>query len=239
MCGAACSRVTKRKLAEVLIVEQFLRAAHVEASAVKESESPDFITEICGRRIGIEVTELFRDDRPPANESLGSRVIRQAQSLYEASGSTRPAHVTFRFDLELCTVRRDETAVALARFVETLHLQEWESANLLGREIGGVPRGIRLQRAVGLPFGHRNNWNFTRSAWVAPLTATQLQPIVDQKADKLRKYREKASENWLVIVAAPSQFLEVRDDFDPKSISSPFERTFFFSYPDQAIELGA
>jgi hypothetical protein len=87
------------------------------------------------------------------------------------------------------------------------------------------------------------HWSVARAGWVAPLAVTPLQARIDEKAKRLPTYRDTVAENWLVIVAnamKPSQLIEVKDGFDPRRISSPFARTFFYRYPDRAVvELGA
>jgi hypothetical protein len=50
------------------------------------------------------------------------------------------------------------------------------------------------------------------------------------------------SDNWLVVVAdktMPSELFDTKVEFDIRTISSPFSRSFFYGYPDRtAIELG-
>lgn len=87
------------------------------------------------------------------------------------------------------------------------------------------------------------HWSVARAGWVAPVTSGALQSRVNEKARRLPEYQNKVEENWLVIVAdrtKPSQMFDAKPDFDPRGISSPFSRTFFYGYPETTvIELGA
>jgi hypothetical protein len=66
--------------------------------------------------------------------------------------------------------------------------------------------------------------------------------VIDEKATQLPVYRQAAQEIRLLIHCdrtQPSQLFEIADDFDPKSIITPFDRTFLYRYPvGIALELG-
>jgi hypothetical protein len=87
------------------------------------------------------------------------------------------------------------------------------------------------------------HWAVARAGWAAPLTPEVFQSRVDEKAQRLSKYRDAVEENWLIVVAdatKPSGLFDPSSQFDASRVSSPFSRTFFYGYPGRAIiELGA
>jgi len=79
------------------------------------------------------------------------------------------------------------------------------------------------------------HWNVSRAGWVAPLTPERLQTPISKKSAKIDAYQAAAQENWLLIVAdgmKPSQAFSVPPDFPTDKVSSAFERTFFYRYPE-------
>lgn len=201
-----------------------------------------------GRFVGVEVTELFvsheaNGSLPQAQESISSGIVRRAQQMYIAAGS-RPVHVSLCFGprSDIRNVDRHDFAAKLCAFVQSLNLDDWQRFVWRpGDASRSLPAAVSYLQALGVP-KHVGHWVVARAGWVAPLTNDALQSRVDDKSIRLGSYEDAIRENWLVVVAdgtKPSQLFEVRDGFDPRTISSPFSRTFFYGYPDRAtIELG-
>ena len=239
----------RKKQHERFLLDRFLDAAKLQAEVTEEREAPDFIIRFEGRSIGVEITKLFISHDtgrilPQAQEALSSRIVSHAQQLFQASGA-RPAHVTVCFGpgCDLRSLNRDHTAAKLASFVQGLHLSEWQRVDWRPEELDGqLPNEISFVHALGVPKSEMAHWGVARAGWVAPLTAGVLQSRIDEKTARLIKYKKKVLENWLVVVAdrtKPSQLFDVRVEFDARSISSPFSRSFFYGHPDRAvIELG-
>ena len=241
--------IDTKKQQERFFLEQFIIAASLQAEIVEMRESPDFIIQVKGRRVGVEITELFishdsKADSMQAQESISKRIVEKAQKLYEKIGAP-PAHVTVCFgpgrDLRL--LNRDQTAQALVSFVSRLNLAERQLFEWRPEELdGALPDEISFIHALGLPNYEIAHWGVAGAGWVASLSLSLIQPRIDEKVQNLLLYRKAVAENWLLIVAnstKPSQFIEVKNDFDPSMVSSLFERTFFYRYPGKvAIELG-
>jgi hypothetical protein len=85
-------------------------------------------------------------------------------------------------------------------------------------------------------------WVTSSRLCMPPVAVDALQSRVDEKAKRLPAYRNELEENWLLIFSdgmKPSQLFEVRADFEPTKVVSPFDRTYFFAHPDRAVvELG-
>lgn len=239
----------RKKQHERFLLERFLEAAKLQAEVTEEREAPDFIIRFEGRSIGVEVTELFIShdtgrNLPQAQEALSSRIVSHAQQLYQASGA-RPAHVTVCFGsgCDLRSLNRDHTAAELASFVQGLHLSEWQRVDWRPEDLDGhLPDEISFVHVLGVPKSEMAHWGVARAGWAAPLSAGTLQSRIDEKTTRLLKYRNTVSENWLVVVAdgrKPSQLFDAKAEFDARTISSPFSRSFFYGHPDRAvIELG-
>jgi hypothetical protein len=239
----------RKKQHERFLLERFLEAAKLQAEVTEAREAPDFIIRFEGRSIGVEITELFIShdtgrNLPQVQEALSSRIVSHAQQLYQASGA-RPAHVTVCFGpgCDLRSLNRDHTAAKLASFVQGLQLPEWQRVDWRPEELDGhLLDEISFVHALGVPKSKTAHWGVARAGWAAPLSAGALQSRIDEKTTRLLKYRNTVSENWLVVVAdgtKPSQLFDAKAEFDSRTISSPFSRSFFYGHPDRAvIELG-
>jgi hypothetical protein len=243
------SPVNCQKQRERFFLERFIEAACFDAEIIEERESPDFIVRIDNRIIGVELTELFKAhdterSLPQAQESISSSIVSHAERMYKASGAP-PAHVTVCFGpgCDLRGLNRNQTASALASFIQGLNLGEGKRVDWLPERLDGqLPNEISFVHALGVPSFQMAHWGVARAGYVAPLGADALQLRIEDKATRLQNYMESVSENWLIIVAdstKPSQMFEAIADFDPATISSPFARTFFYRYPGKTIiEIG-
>lgn len=242
-------KLHRRKQRELFLLEQFLVALKLVAEVVEEREEPDFILKIDGQPIGLELTELFishegNGNTMQAQESISSRIVALAQRFYESSGAP-PAHVSMCFGPghDLRDLNRNNTARALATFVQRLNLVVGQSLNWHSEELKcSLPHEISFIHALGVPSYDMAHWSVARAGWVATLEASSLQSRIDEKAKRLGAYRESIAENWLLIVSdatKPSQLIRAEESFEPHSLKSPFTRSFFYSYPDGVIvELG-
>lgn len=242
------SKKTKshKKLREKFLFERFAEMAKVSFEIVDETrEAPDFIVSIDGKLVGVEITELFvsheRGSKTmQAYESISSRIVISAQELYQHS-KMPPAHVTVCFNsgVDLSNLNRDKTAKALSEFVQKLNLSEWQRVDWRSEDMDeSLPDDIAFVHALGVPSFDLAHWTVARAGWVAPLSITTLQSCVDKKARRLKDYQKTIAENWLIVVAdatKPSQNIQAVNEFNAKSISSPFARTFFYRYPDSKI----
>jgi hypothetical protein len=240
----------RQKQHERFLLERFFEAAALAAEIVDEWEAPDFIVQLEGRRIGVEVTELFishdtTQNLMQAQESISARIVSKARQIYDASGGP-PAHVSVCFSpgRDLRKLNRDRTANDLATFVRALNLTEWQRVDWRPEDFEGpLPEEISFVHALGVPGREMGHWTVARAGWAAPVTVGALQMRVDEKATRLPKYREAVSENWLVIIAdatKPSGLFDARSQIDTGAVSSPFSRTYFYGHPERIImNLGA
>jgi hypothetical protein len=235
-----------KKARERFLLENFLRCAAIECSILEEREAPDFIVGLGDQQVGVEVTELFVPHDSPgaplqAQESAADRIVNQARLIYERDGG-QPAWVRVLFKLrhDLTRLNRAAAAQELALFVRDLEIQVG-----LNQEIRpGYPgspfaEAIASIRVLGVPSNDMGHWTVPRVGWPFPIAPEPIQARIDDKALQLDSYREVVSTNWLVVVAdatRPSQLFTARNpEFDATSIKSPFDRTFFFGYPERDL----
>lgn len=239
----------RKKDHERFLVECFVRTSGIALNIIDECEPPDFIVEFEGRRIGLEVTELFIEPdggfkSMQARESIASRIVWKARAIYLASGAP-PAHVSVCFapGADLNSLNRDATASALASFIVERKLGVWDRISWRPEDGDNtLPDEIAFIHALGVPSHDMAHWAAPRAGWAAPLTDSIVQSRIDQKALRLPHYCKVIPENWLLMVAdrtRPSQLFDLGDRLNLQGIRSPFARTFFFGYPeDSVIEFG-
>jgi hypothetical protein len=123
-----------------------------------------------------------------------------------------------------------------------MSLSEWKRVDWRPEYPGPLTSVVSFVHALGVPAREMAHWAVVRAGWVAPLTVDILQSRIDEKAARLPEYQNDVRENWLLIFAdgmKPSQLFDVRADFDPAKVVSPFDRTYFYGHPERAtIELG-
>jgi hypothetical protein len=242
--------VASKKQRELSLLMAFARAANLDITVIEsERESPDFIVEFEGRRIGLEVTELFIDGdgrslQPQARTSIGNRIAMRARNLYERLGG-KPVHVSIgltRGD-ELRNVNRDQLAESLAQFLLALdppldQFISWRPSY----QNDPLPPEVHYLHILAVPSWSMAHWLVPESGWLAPLEEVALQAKIDEKAAKLSTYHQVAPEIWLLIAVkgwSASQFFEIRSDLGPERVSSPFSRTYYLSaFDGRVLRLG-
>lgn len=241
--------MNSRKQHERFLLERFIEAAAFDVQIVEERQAPDFIVRFERRSVGVGVTEIFNRYDPGQNplqihESISSLIVQRARGSYEASGAP-PVHVSVCFGpgCDLRQLRMNEAATALASFVKSLNLAEWERTVWRPEGLNDpLPAEISYLQALRVPSQEMAHWVIARAGWVAPVAAEAIQHRVNGKAQRLQDYSTVVGENWLLVVAdltKPSQLMEARSGFDPRGISSPFSRAFFYRYPERKVlELG-
>ena len=239
-----------KKQFERFLLEQFLAAAQIEAEIVDASnEAPDVIIRVGEELVGVEITELFKDQPGTSGslqgqESLAQRIVANASQLYRESGAQH-AHVFVHFapGRDLRKVNRDETASRLATFVQT---QAFVSGQLIkwrpDYATDTLPDVISMVYMLGVPETSMAHWSSPSAGWVAPMTNEILQTRVDEKAALLPKYVLRVKKNWLLLVSdgtKPSQLFELPTKEDALAVVSPFDRTFYLSrFKGVVLELG-
>lgn len=167
---------------------------------------PDFIIEGPSGRVGVEVTNVFREVRPrkrggspsKEGESIRQKWLRDLAEAYYA-----------RHDIPLMVyadLRVDNPRVLTDGVMKVLsqsdHLHADEEREEAIRDADEVLRCVvRIQRLPHVLQGYRQ-WLCVSDqlCFVTPLTALHLQRAVDDKKARLREYRTRCERVWLLLV---------------------------------------
>lgn len=206
-------------------------------------ESPDIPILLDGMTIGVEVTEIQKSAEERSKRAPQEEIVERAKRDYEALGGP-PLSVCFSFfdGADIRNVNRVNLSSWISQFLLTvLPDNEYEGVvagvEQLPHDLRRYFRELRFWRESKLGI-----WQASNATWVALLTKEVLQERVDAKKALLPDYLKKSYDAyWLLICAHPINpacRFEIRGDFIPGQISSPFDRTFFYDCW-QTIELGA
>jgi hypothetical protein len=241
----------KKKQRERFLLDRFLEHQGIKPTRIVPEESPDFLIDLEGRTVGIELTELFiRRNKSEVHpelaeksllkriESNADRIMSRAREIYV--GARNPpvlSTIDISDQITLDKKKGDKIAGLIADQIQSMSLQnshavKWSSIEEENEEhpLLGLVNFIHTVR-VPERFAH---WTVVKAGLVATLTPEYLQVEIEKKAKKINTYRKKAEEIWLLIVAdltQLSQKFSVPTGFAICSVSSPFTRTFYYSYP--------
>ncbi len=237
-----------KKRRELWLLEHFLKGDKIETK-VNLREAPDFEITYEGRRVGIEVTELFHATSPgqlplQATSSISNEIVLRAQQLHARSGGpSLRVSVGFSNRKGLGAVRKDEASQMLVEIVHaTLEKQgnpiEWRPTYRQDVRVAEVFSYVHIYRH---PDGIPPYWLVAAAGWVAPLEPALIQSSIDQKARLIDSYLESVPEVWLIVGVLgrdPSQFFEVDTSKISVQMKSPFHRTYFLdSFRERALQL--
>jgi hypothetical protein len=201
------------------------------------AETPDFIIETDGQRIGVEVTKVFLND---GNQKTSIQSIEAARDRttslarnFAIELGTSPLSVTLFFNWTLPLHRRRETAIARA-VARTVH----ESLPPIGENAdlechyGSIPPRevdqILINRADPVD---DHEWKWMEFSRIERDATTYLSNAINRKARKFHFCLNKCDECWLLVVANSfrrSGNIKPNEQSFSHLYLSPFTRTYFF-----------
>jgi len=247
-----------KKQHERFLLDRFLELQGISPACIEARESPDFLIDLEGRKVGIEVTELFiRTNRSEAHpqpeigpllqaaESNQDKIVSRAREIYFDSGNPLlKSTIWFSDGITLDKKKGDQIAELIADRIHRMSLQgssavAWRSSEAENEECS-LSEWVDMIHTHRVPEYRDAQWK-DRFAWwqvarpglVAPLTPKRLQEVIENKAKKIGVYRKVAEQIWLLIFVdrtQPSQMFSVAPGFPLDSVSSPFTRTFYCDY---------
>ena len=217
-----------------------------EAPKRPQQEPPDFVANLDGRRIAIEITRVHQDDDENggstlrAGESNREWVCREVAALIAKAG-VKPLHVSISFAHdELNGKRRHSLAREIVGLIlannpndstlTELNWRDYEETGQYGKVWPEELNGLTLLRCPWstLHEVHGDDVGWMFESFVEHLQATVLRKGADQSG-----YAELYDETWLLIVAegfGPSSFFSPGSETREHAYTSPFGRTFFFDH---------
>ncbi len=229
----------KKKMRERSQFERFRQVCTaLPVGRIENSEEPDFLVHSDERILGVEVTELYRPPeagKQPLQEaeSLQTRIVDQAQSIYEANGGP-PLYVSVVFGFYERFNKKDVMALAsrLAKFISSLSINEGDRLQLENMyEDRNYPEEITMLFIDRSP-GHKQAlWHPFGAVMVPGCAPKEIQARVDAKNKLCDVYRKKCQEIWLLIVVdgfSLSTLIDLPDETLNHTYESQFDRIFLF-----------
>ncbi|WP_258164228.1 hypothetical protein [Pseudomonas sp. 18083194] len=229
------------KVRERYLLELFIQELREDIEVIDDQgEEPDFIVRSTKGIVGIEVSEVFVPATPNGTflqqeEGLAEDVIKKTHKIYKEKGAPPVSlKVLFKNHVNWKTINRKKLAENIALFLEepefSLENYEWINGRL-GKYKKDLYPLVSLRshpvlswkKAIWLNVG-------SLTGWVHEYKSAPFQDCIDQKSKRLKSYRARAKENWLLMVTngVASQFIDPPKPEQPLNLSSPFERTFCY-----------
>jgi hypothetical protein len=199
-----------------------------------ESEHPDFIVGTPSKKIGIEVTQIFKKancDRPfQAIEEEARIIVEMALKHYEDKKPLPNLQVNVIFNSTLINKsERKSISNDLSSIVEK-NLPEPSKWIILNRENFTLPDKISAIGIVRSKSLTKNYWVVDSSGYIQEDFINELQNTIDAKNSKLKCYLKECNSCWLLIVADDfkhSAFLRMSKNTENHIYSSNFERIYY------------
>jgi hypothetical protein len=190
---------------------------------LQEHEGPDFLVVTQMRRIGIEVTQIFKTDGKRSLQTIETtkETITVLSQKYAECMELPPAHVSLFFSLNK-NLRKDAQMAIAHRIAKVVRDNMPLPGSSVRLEYG--KGGVDLVYINRVHSNDRHRWTWPEAGSVLTDAATQLEKAIAEKSEKLDTYLRCCDECWLLIVA-PS--------FKPAGMIHPDEHTLSRTYPSR------
>jgi hypothetical protein len=214
-----------QKEREKFYLEEACRASAIFPHGdIVSSEKPDFLLHTENKTIGIEITELCREE-PRADAAMLTGAVGDAKIIYHQPISARPVEVVASFSMIAERVKRKILAKTLAEFVK---------AHVAGEQ-PDVPEGYS-RIGVHAPLEQidpTGRWMGLKATNTIVAPEQLLKDSIQKKNKSVVTYRLKTSEVWLLIIN--DQFLGAGEvyvrpeDLTKWKFQFDFEKVLLFS----------
>lgn len=234
--GELCMKTKKDN--ELLYLTQFKQVFNsFPTGEIREHESPDFLVDDGKRKVGIEVTKIFKTSAPSqpplqAIEATCRRITDSAAQICEER-KIPPLTVSLHFirKPEILKVQRDDLSLIIADFVcnniPKLDTHITFENRFMNRSLPDHIHAITIGRFNVLTKSH---FNAPSAGRAQREFSTVLQQAIDLKNSKLIHYHRNCDEYWLLIICEgsnPSSFFECDGATRDAIYKSNFDRSFF------------
>jgi hypothetical protein len=199
----------KKKDIERRYFERFRRLLSTlpQGEPVRTKE-PDFLMEIAGKTIGVELVQLDREKLqgatlPHAREAMRRRVVARAQVLYNADKLPPVRCTVFMHNRPI----QEEEVESLAVAIRTIAIRNFPRPNASSREnylwtnrayFPEIIFSVEVHRLDALTQTH---FNCPDTTCFAPLSGRDIHRVLASKEGKYARYRKRCDEAWLLINA--------------------------------------
>jgi hypothetical protein len=196
------------------------------------TDNPDFLVRYDKETLGIEFTELYKEEQVNGvtlrgGEAIKERVVSNARQM-AIDVELPPLHVTVHFSGTVKKKRERTVTESLFGIVkdscgaEGTHVElDWNNS---------IPHEFRAIRLRRIPGCKKHFWKYIEASPIYTNFSDQLQRTISSKAEKFPEYAKRCDRCWLVIVAlglSGSSFYEFSGEMAKDSYESPFEKVFF------------
>ena len=198
----------KKDTERYFLKEFFKLVPELQALSPTDCEGPDFLCEVAGQQVGIEVTRFFFPSTgglpPQASEGYRSRLADELRDEHLKSGTT-PAHVSvymYRDDALLqprqrIALRKELFAFVSGRIPPPGPCVEFDS--------GYLPKSLSESGIDSIKIINAKNtspcWSLPYASFLPESYPSTIQGIIHKKDMLVPKYRAKAEKLWLLILS--------------------------------------
>lgn len=240
------------------MLESFIAAAGLKASIERSGDpetEPDFIITLNNERVGIELTELFRDRMVDKNSEMespgdGRKKISPSKKA-EAIDRKKLADLS-RSYYELCSTpitvdfisplpcSREENKRTIEELIDIANKSK-ENQGKERRELGDAIVAYVRRLPKGLPARCARRWTYVKNhiGWTKKITHEMLDDVIRPKLGKLEKYKSGIEKVLLLIHADKtccSGILSFAKN-GPAVSANGFEAIYLYLHPQEAVRL--
>ena len=215
-----------------ILTEYLKEKEGLDLKPIEESESPDFLIQVKEETIGVEVTRFSTQGDQFELNSLVDKALEHGRQEFRDNGG--PAlYVSVHFSCEPETTNQaKDIGKRLARVVQIMleHNLMDSSANI--HEVLFSEHRL-LDYVSHLSFlwsvdGKDELWQSSRSGWVASISSTDIQKIIERKNKKLPSFYKNCKSVWLVIYnCIEAGFYAISNEAKQFIYSHGFDRIFW------------
>ena len=216
-----------QKRVETHYIEEARRASSIfPHGELASHEEPDFLLHTDRGIIGIEVTELCREEPRAAGGKL-AKVPNTAQNFYNKLANAEPVFVSVGFSAQAGNVRFNELTNSLVEFV---HRNQNNKGSGFTKDL---PEGF-CHIGIFAPLEPLERcWHGARGFDTVVAPKELLESCIAKKNKRLPVYRVPTSEVWLLIVndqfLGPGEVYARPDDLAEWKFVFDFEKVLLFS----------
>lgn len=239
------STFTMDKLTEKIYLDSFLKTYYKNTNFTyfEEDEKPDFIIEVEGKKIGVEVTELLISDKMKQHESTVSIICKKTQEKLQANLTDKYLQVSPGFK-RLPSINRLNRESFSDKLVEAVlnNLPNEDSAMITLRNTyendDVIPDELNYMHIITSPTMTKHFVKEVDGGYFEEDLLNKFQNILNKKEKKLSRYVKRYDDIWLLITAQgfnASSLVDPSDESILHTYKSSFDKAFYFQLFDKSF----
>ncbi len=229
-----------KKETERHILKKFISNERLQfrIASIQDNETPDFIiTTFEGKKVSIELTGLI-DPNLKSQEEFQTYIVTRAQEMFnEKHHVNLEVHVTFSANQIKCRRSEiDEFSSLIFQLVDSVYapLQEFEfrASSRHSKNLGKYIDSIFISNEFDFA-----NWQTFGAFLVDRVDFNLVKEAVTIKEAKIKKYKEKFDENWLILTSTFGTKSSAYD-FEYVNFSkleTKFDKVYAYKYFEDAV----